>query len=555
MSGEIVACYVAMSRSCLAALLALSAAGCSGAETTSAPGFPEKDRTAEASRLLTGPDWYRHAVFYEVYVRSLQDSNGDGIGDLPGLTSRLDDLKALGVDALWLMPIMPTPFKDSGYDVADYENVNPDYGTLADFDALISAAHDRNMRVIIDLVLNHTSDQHAWFAQSRSDKTNPKADWYVWSDTPSSPDIGCGLSSPTFGDSAWTFEPKRNQYYFHRFYAAQPDLNYRNPDVVTATLDAARFWLERGTDGFRCDVIGLLYESATACIMIPETVEYIKKLRGLLDQYPDRAMVAESNALSSAAPYFGNGHDMFHMAFDFSYGYFWGAKLKGANAGSISDIFTGAQKDYPSGAQDALVIGSHDVPRAYQVAQGLDARAHRAAVIQLTMPGTPFVYYGEELGMRPGTAFVVDSRDSARTPMLWDSTPGWGFTKGKPWLAFGASPETTNLEVEKPDAASSYAFYREILAFRRGREAFGTGTLQVLESDAPSVLWFSRASSAETYIVGVNLDEESPVTATSSGLPLSKTPKLCLGNGKLAKGASGVVLTLPAGGWAVFRVR
>jgi alpha-glucosidase len=188
---------------------------------------------------------------YEVNVRSLQESNGDGIGDLQGLVSRLDVLRELGVDALWLMPITTTPFKDSGYDVADYQDVDPDYGSLADFDALVAAAHARGMRVMVDLVLNHTSDQHSWFVESRSSTTNSKASWYVWSDTEGDPNIGCGPASPTFGTSAWTFEPNRNQYYFHRFYPEQPDLNYRNPEVVEATLGAARFWLERGADGFR----------------------------------------------------------------------------------------------------------------------------------------------------------------------------------------------------------------------------------------------------------------------------------------------------------------
>jgi alpha-glucosidase len=537
-------------RTAFALFAAWSLLGCGSADAEPKPTFTEKDRTAEAERLLTGPDWYRHAVVYEVYVRSFQDSNGDGIGDLPGLISRLDDLRELGVDALWLMPIMPTPFADSGYDVADYQGVNPDYGTLADFDALLAAAHARKMRVLIDLVLNHTSDQHPWFTESRSSKTNPKADWYVWSDTPSSPNFSCGLSGPTFGTSAWTLDPTRNQYYYHRFYPGQPDLNYWNPEVVKATLDVARFWLERGTDGFRCDVIGLLYESTAGCVMVPETVAYIQKLRALLDEYPERAMVAESNALASAAPYFGNGQDMFHMAFDFSYGYFWGPKLKAGAAAPIADIFTDVAASYPPGAQDALVIGSHDVPRAYQVAQQNELRARRAALIQLTMPGTPFIYYGEELGLRPGTETVVDSRDSARTPMLWSNEPGFGFTTGKPWIAFGKEPELTNREVEAADPASNYAFYRELLAVRRGREAFGTGALTMIASDAPSVLWYSRAASDEEYVVGVNLDEQSPVVARAESASFAKH-ELLLGEGTLSEST----LALPAGGWAVFRVR
>lgn len=248
-----------LARAALALCLSIVAA-CSTSDDASPPptGLAEPDRAALARRLLTGPEWYRHAVVYEAYVRSLQDSNGDGVGDLPGLTSRLPELQALGVDALWLMPINPTPFADSGYDVADYTGVNPDYGTLADLDALLAAAHARGMRVMLDLVLNHTSDQHPWFQESRASRDNPKADWYVWSDTPSRADVGCGTFQAQFGAEAWTLSKARNQYYFHRFYPGQPDLNYRNPQVVKATLDAARFWLDRGVDGFRCDVIGLL---------------------------------------------------------------------------------------------------------------------------------------------------------------------------------------------------------------------------------------------------------------------------------------------------------
>ena len=216
-----------------------------GALTFVAGACGEHENIAGNANLLSGPEWYRHAVFYEVNVRSFQDSNHDGLGDFRGLTSRLGYLKELGVDAVWLMPIMPTPFKDSGYDVADYFAVNPDYGTMADFEAFLAAAHAQGIRVLIDLVLNHTSDQNAWFQESRSSRTNPKADWYIWSDTPSDPDFNCGVAAG-FGGSAWEYDAGRAQYYFHRFYAAQPDLNYWNPAVVDATLGVARFWLGEG---------------------------------------------------------------------------------------------------------------------------------------------------------------------------------------------------------------------------------------------------------------------------------------------------------------------
>jgi alpha-glucosidase len=539
-------------------LLALLCA-CKGDATTSTPPgptYPEKDRAAEATKLLTGPDWYRNAVFYEVYVRSLQDSNGDGIGDLKGLTSRLDDLKALGVDALWLMPIMPTAFVDSGYDVSDYVNINPDYGTLDDFDALTKAAHDRGMRVMIDLVLNHTSDQHAWFKDSRSSKTSAKADWYVWSDTPGRSDIGCGTFSAQFGDSAWTLAPERGQYYFHRFYSGQPDLNYRNPEVVKATLDAAKFWLDRGVDGFRCDVIALLYESATGCDMIPETKAYIQQLRTLVDGYPNRVMVAESTDYSSAARYFGNGKDMFHMAFNFAYGYFWGLPFNGTRADRVAAPFLGSQTNNPAGAQDALVIGSHDVARAFVQAQEIPSRWRRAAFVQMTMPGTPFVYYGEELALRPGNAKVVDGRDFARTPMPWTKAgPTYGFTTGKPWLAFGDAVDTTNLEVEKADPSSDYAFYKSLLALRRGRSAFGTGAMSILTVDDPSILLYTRASADEEYVMVVGMDESDAHTGTAQGANLPGDAQLLFGDATLVRDGKDAKVTVPAAGMAIFRVK
>lgn len=544
----------------LAGSLALAlVASCSNdsSDAPSAPAVvhPEKDRAAEASRLLAGPDWYRHAVFYEVNIRSFQDSNGDGIGDLKGLISRLDDLKSLGVDALWLMPMYPTPFVDSGYDIADYQDINPEYGTLADFDKLLSEAHGRGMRVMTDLVLNHTSDAHAWFKESRSSKTNPKANWYVWSDTPSDPNIGCGTVNDTFGKEAWKLDPTRNQYYYHRFYAGQPDLNYRNPEVVAATLDVAKFWLERGVDGFRCDVIALLYESATACDFIPETQEYIRKLRALVDTYKDRAMVAESTDYSGSSAYYGTGKDMFHMAFNFQYGYLWGLPFAGTLAKNVARPFEDSQKKNPPGAQDGLVIGSHDVNRAFVAAREIESRWLRAAFVQLTMPGTPYIYYGEELALRPGTQIVVDGRDTARTPMLWSKAAGHGFTTGTPWIGFGADPDKTNLEVEKADPKSTYSFYRKLLSVRRGREAFGGGALKILPAADPSVLFYTRASKDETYVMVVAMDEEEPHTTTVPDANLPGDAQLLFGEGTLIREGSAAKVTIPAAGVAIFRVQ
>ena len=544
-----------MNRSFTAVLaLGLALAGCGDDTASETTSFPEKDWSAEADQLLDGPDWYRHAAFYEVYVRSFQDSDGDGIGDFKGLISRLDYLKGLGIDAVWLMPIMPTPFKDSGYDISDYESVNPDYGTEADFDTLLAAAHEKKMRVVIDLVLNHTSDQHAWFSESRADKTNAKADWYVWRDTPSDPDIGCGTQSAVFGSSAWQLDPARNQYFFHRFYPEQPDLNYRNPEVVDASLKVARHWLDKGVDGFRCDVIGLLYESAKECDLIPETRDYVRKLRKVVDEYPGRVILAEPSNLTDATGYLGNGSDMFHMAFHFGFGYFWSFPFGGHDATSINQTFQKSLDNFPSGAQDALVIGSHDVQRAYSAAQADDTRHQRAALIQLTAKGTPFIYYGEELALRPGTKQVVDLRDFARTPMLWDASPNHGFTAGTPWLAYGLEADQFNLETETADPSSMLAFYRSLLELRRGRAVWGTGEMEVLETGTKSVFAILRQDDFMAYVAGVNMSEEDQ-SAELARPGLGKRALRVLGSGKLSLDASGGTLDLPAKSAAIFRVR
>ena len=514
------------------------------------PTHPTPAQEARAEQLLTGPDWYRHAVVYEVDVRSFQDSNADGIGDLAGLTSRLDYLKGLGVDAIWLMPIMPTAFKDSGYDVSDYRDISKDYGDMAAFDALLAAAHQRKIRVLIDLVLNHTSSEHAWFKDSRASKTGAKADWYVWSDTPSRADIGCGTDAPQFGDSAWTFEPARNQYYFHRFYPEQPDLNYRNPEVVAETLDTAKFWLAKGVDGFRCDVIGLLFENATACDMIPETVDYIKKLRAVLDQFPDRAMVAEAS-LGGATPYFGSGKDMFHMAFDFPYGYFWGLAFLGQNRQIAYDALTTVVTAYPPGAQDAVPIGSHDVGRAWTKARGLAWRQRRAVEISMFTKATPFVYYGEELGLHDGTAFVVDSRDSARAPMPWTKASGHGFSPAKPWLDFAEAADETNVETEDAAPDSMLSFYRALLAFRRGHAVWGTGELRIVPLDNPALLAFVRQNAEEAYLVVENFSEDGQEGAAPQAAT-SKPGNVVWGDGQATMNGSTLRVKLAGAGSAVF---
>jgi alpha-glucosidase len=518
-----------------------------------APTRPTPEQTAQADRLLTGPDWYRHAVFYEINVRSFQDSNGDGIGDLAGVASRLDYLRELGVDALWLMPIFPTGFKDSGYDIADYRAIDPAYGDLAAFDRLVSEAHARKLRVFVDLVLNHTSNKHAWFQESRSSKTNAKADWYLWSDTPSRADLGaCKPDNALFG-MGWSKDETRGQFFFHRFYAEQPDLNYRNPEVVKETLDIARFWLDRGTDGFRCDVIGKLFESPAGCDMLPETIGYIKQLRAVLDGAPGRAMVAEPSNLNDSTPYYGNGSDMFHMTFDFGFGYFWGLAFAGRDKKIIDDAITTSLR-YPKGAQPAQVLGSHDVPRAFQYTQNEPWRQRNAALLEMTLRGTPFVYYGEEVGLRPGTQVVVDDRDGARTPMTWTAGPaGHGFTTGAPWIAFGDAPDETAVAVEDADPLSTLTYYRQLLAFRRGHAVWGVGEVRLVALDVAAVVAYVRKDDAETYLVAVNLtDEDQEGTAQD---PLPTGGAAVFGEGSLDVGGGSVHVKIPARGGAVFAIK
>ena len=515
-----------------------------------APTRPSAEQQARAEQLLTGPDWYRHAVFYEINVRSFADSNGDGIGDLAGVVSKLDYLKELGIDALWLMPIYPTRFKDSGYDIADYRGINPDYGDMAAFDTLIREAHARKIRVLMDLVLNHTSDLHPWFVESRADKTNPKAGWYVWSDTAAREDIGsCNSGNPMFGPS-WTLDPPRGQHYFHRYYPEQPDLDYRNPEVVDATLDVVRFWLEdKGLDGYRADVIGQLYESKDACTMLPETVEYIKKMRGVLDRFPDRAMVAESAVLGDTTPYYGNGKDMFHMAFEFDYGYVWSFAFASGNKKLVDESIANTRA-YPSGSQPAQVIGSHDVARAWQSAGGEAWKVRNAALLQMTMRGTPFIYYGDEVGLRPGTQVVVDTRDSARTPMTWTGAgPGHGFTTGTPWIAFGEAPADTGVDVQDANDGSMLTFFRRLLAFRRGHAVWGGGSIASVESDSAQVVTFVREDPSERFFVAVNLTDSDQIVTLN--VAPTGTPSLAFGDGELG----GTTLKLPATSSAIFALK
>jgi alpha-glucosidase len=493
-------------------------------------------------------DWWRHGVIYQIYPRSFADSNGDGVGDLPGITARLAYLNdgtpdSLGVDAIWLSPFYPSPMADFGYDVADYTGVDPMFGTLDDFDALVAEAHAHGIRVIIDLVPNHTSDQHPWFLESRSSRDNPKRDWYVWADPKpdGSPPNNWVSSFPRAG-RAWTFDQATGQWYLHSFTPQQPDLNWWNPEVREAMDEVMRFWLDRGVDGFRVDVAHKMardpelldnplvelgddaeqVRSAEARVARlarlgaterrdqdwPEVHQIVRRFRRTLDAYDDRMAVGEVYLLDlvKLARYYGSGQDEFHLAHNFV---FLTQPWKAEAFRAVVDEFIAL---LPPDAWPAWMLGDHDVSRvASRYDEGGDglARARVAAVMLLTLRGTPFVYAGDELGMRdgevpPDRVVDVDGRDPQRTPMQWDDSPGAGFTTGDPWLPVGQDAATVNVAAQRDDPASMLSLYRRLIWYRKGSAALRHGDYASLP-DAPGGCYaYLRIAGDERLLVALN---------------------------------------------------
>jgi glycosidase len=459
--------------------------------------------------------WHRQVVFYELWVRSFQDSDGDGIGDFAGLTSRLDYLEELGVGGLWLMPTYPSPLADSGYDVADYVGVHPDYGTLEDFDTFLAAAHERDIHVFMDLVFNHTSTEHEWFQSSRSSAADPRADWFVWADEAGMPcnDVPDG----PFGSARWAMDPVRGQFYFHQFYPAQPDLNFASNEVQEELLDVMRVWLDRGVDGFRLDVAHRYGEALPQCLHSPATYTFHERMRATLDEYPDRAIVAEvTGSADQIASYVGD--DRIHMAFLLGEAAaFWLAVSQGT-AQALGEVMGNFASIAPAGGTFATLLGNHDTPRAITQV-GNDTGAMRVmAAAQLTMPGVPFVYYGEEIGVLAGSDAIVDQRDSARTPMQWDASANAGFTTGTPFLDLSPEHETRNVEVESADPDSLLAWYRQLIALRNDTPALRTGTFQLVPGQSRSVLAFWRRHPDGDRLVMINLDDDRDATVRA-GMP------------------------------------
>ena len=502
-----------------------------------------------------GAPWWRGAVIYQIYPRSFADSNGDGVGDLPGITAKLDYVASLGVDGIWLSPFFRSPMKDFGYDVSDYCDVDPVFGTLADFDALLARAHALGLKVIIDQVYSHTSDEHPWFVESRASTTNPMADWYVWA--PAKPD-GTPPNNwqASFGGPAWTWGPRRRQYYLHNFLTQQPDLNFHNPEVQTAVLEAARFWLDRGVDGFRLDVVNYFahdpqlrdnpvsdYGRTPARTYLfqrhlydksrPETLDFVERLRALTDQYPDRMMVGEvvdDDALARQKDYTEGEHRL-HTAYSFHL--IDGRHGEPALFAEALDAWRGAS-GWPSWS-----IGNHDVPR-YPTRlggpqAGLDqTKALLAALFCLR--GTLFLYQGDELGLPQGrvrfedlqdpfarAAFTGDAgRDGARTPFPWDGqAPMAGFTTAdSAWLPMDPAHADRAVQGQEGDPASLLAFSRAMIALRRSEPALRLGEAEIM--GAPEgVLAVRRRRGDDEILCVINLGA-TPVTFSAPGLSTGK---------------------------------
>ena len=487
------------------------------------------------------PRWFQGAVFYELMVRTFNDSNGDGVGDLPGVEEKLDYLKWLGVDCLWLPPFYPSPFRDGGYDVSDYTDVAPELGTLADFGRLLEAAHARGLRIIIDFVMNHTSDAHPWFQSSRTDPDGPYGDFYVWSDTDTAyPDVPI-----IFGDvetSNWAWDPVRGQYYWHRFYSHQPDLNFENPTVRDAIFDALRFWLDLGVDGFRLDAVPYLYESEdTSCAHLDATHKLLRSVRAMIDrEYPDRVLLAEANGWpTEVADYFGDD-DECHMAFHFPLMPRLFMAVRRAHRHPITDILASTPAA-PAGCQWGIFLRNHDEltlemvtdeDRDYMWAEyatdprmkaNIGIRRRLAPLLDndinrmelftallLSLPGSPVLYYGDEIGM--GDNIWLGDRDGVRTPMQWNSGRNAGFSRANPGklaLPIIQDPvyghERVNVEAELENQSSLLHWTRQMLRARAENPAFGYGSFQDLGGTNEAVLSFLRRHGDDTVLCINNL--------------------------------------------------
>ena len=487
--------------------------------------------------------WFKDAVLYEAPVKSFMDANGDGIGDFAGMIEKLDYIKDLGVDCIWLLPIYPSPLQDDGYDIAEFNEVHSDYGTLDDFKRFLDAAHNKGLRVVADLVMNHTSDQHSWFKEARSDPNSPKRDYYVWSDDPTKY-AGVRIIFTDTEVSNWTFDPVAGQYFWHRFFSHQPDLNYDNEAVWMEMFEVVRFWLNLGLDGFRCDAVPYLYErEGTICENLPETHNFLRELRKMVDtEYPGRVLLAEANQWpSDVVHYFGTEEEPeFHMAFHFPLMPRMYMAMRQETRTPIVEIMQ-STPDIPAGCQWAIFLRNHDeltlemvsdAERDYmyfeyardprmrinvgirrRLAPLLDNGRRQIEMMNsllLSMPGTPVLYYGDEIGM--GDNIYLGDRNGVRTPMQWSIDRNAGFSRAD-WAKLYSPAimdpvygyQGVNVEGQSRIPTSLLNWMRRIIAVRKRYQAFGRGSLSFLYPENLKVLAYVRAYEQQTILCIVNL--------------------------------------------------
>ncbi len=486
--------------------------------------------------------WWKDGVIYQIYPRSFSDGNGDGLGDLSGIISRLDYLVDLGIDAIWLSPIYPSPDIDFGYDVSDHCSVDPSFGSLADFDRLVLEAHKRGIRVILDMVMNHTSDQHGWFKQSRSSHDNPKRDWYIWQDHPNN-------WQASFGGKAWEYDALTDQYYLHLFTKEQPDVNWRNPDVRKAQMDVFRFWLERGVDGFRLDVFNAYFkhpafpdnppklglrgfdrQNHIYDIDQPDMMSMLNELRSLLNSYPERYAVGEPYLATLKKIVSYCGPDKLHSAFSFDFTALTSDLAVALNiypfnpTWILRKICAREQSFSAAGIWPTSVMSNHDLPRAAsRYARGEnDSKAKIAMALLLTLRGTPFIYYGEEIGMRdmqlrrkeildpPGIKYwpFYKGRDGCRSPMQWNDGPFAGFSPAMPWLQVNPDYIHRNVTAQQMNPNSIFNFTKKLISLRKNITAFRQGDFVPLKTRR-GVLAYLRTKEEQAALVAMNFTGRS----------------------------------------------
>jgi maltose alpha-D-glucosyltransferase/alpha-amylase len=512
-------------------------------------------------RALEGdPLWYRDAIFYEIYVRGFYDSTADGVGDFRGLTAKLDYLQWLGIDCIWLLPMYASPLRDGGYDISDYYSLLPEYGTLEDFQEFLEAAHMRGIRVIADLVVNHTSDQHAWFQESRSSIDSPLRDWYVWSDT----DQRYTDARIIFTDterSNWTWDEQAQAFYFHRFFSHQPDLNYDNPEVRQAMLDAVAFWLDLGLDGFRNDAVPYLFErEGTNCENLPETHAFLKRLRAFVEErYPGRLLLAEANQWpEDVVEYFGRGDEV-HMCYHFPIMPRLFMALRQENRRPIVEILE-RTPGIPEGCQWGMFLRNHDEltlemvtdeERDYlyteyakdrrmrlnlgirrRLAPLLDNGRRRIELLHallFSLPGSPFLYYGDEIGM--GDNIYLGDRDGVRTPMQWSDDRNAGFSRAdfaQLYFPVIMDPvygyQSVNVEAQKRYDTSLLNWMRRIIHLRKQHPIFGRGSIEFIKPENHKVFAFTRSYEKEIVLCVFNLSHQAQPVELDLGRYAGATP-------------------------------